>query len=277
MAMYKPEFVLALGDNFYKDGVEDVDSKRFRDTFDDVYTGSSLQVPWYLIAGNHDHKGSVESQIAYTNQSTRWTFPDYWYSFTKQFSTPSGDKVSVQFVMIDTVLLSGSLNDDDDDGPNSDIDMEIASAQWDWIHSTLKSSVADWVFVAGHYPVWSVGNHGPTADLVHELDPLMRQYNVSAYFCGHEHNVEFLRGSIDYIVTGAGHGVEYSMKHKSALPSSVNLRFFYPFDDNFGESDGMFTYMTVLDGYRMNTTYIDADGDIVAQYTTLNKRLKTKK
>lgn len=38
-------FVLAVGDNFYDDGVKSVTDHRFQDTFEKVYTAKSLQVP----------------------------------------------------------------------------------------------------------------------------------------------------------------------------------------------------------------------------------------
>lgn len=45
--------VLALGDNFYFDGIStDAASHRFEDTWNSVYPHPSLQVPWYLIGGN---------------------------------------------------------------------------------------------------------------------------------------------------------------------------------------------------------------------------------
>ena len=76
------EFVLALGDNFYFSGVENADSKRFEETFQKVYTGESLMTPWYVIAGNHDHKGNVSAQIEYTgleaNTNNRWQFPSLY-------------------------------------------------------------------------------------------------------------------------------------------------------------------------------------------------------
>ncbi len=47
------KFVVALGDNFYHEGVTDENSDRFDKTWDSLYTPASLQTPWYVIAGNH--------------------------------------------------------------------------------------------------------------------------------------------------------------------------------------------------------------------------------
>ena len=44
-----------------------------------------------------------------------------------------------------------------------------ADEQWDWIESTLEKSTAEFVIVAGHYPVYSICSHGPTSELVDEL------------------------------------------------------------------------------------------------------------
>lgn len=47
------EFVLAVGDNYYHQGVTDENDSRFESTFESVYTGANLQKNWYAIAGNH--------------------------------------------------------------------------------------------------------------------------------------------------------------------------------------------------------------------------------
>ena len=75
-------------------------------------------------------------------------------------------------------------------GPES---IKDADAQWDWLESTLRSSTAHYLIVGGHYPVWSIAEHGPTKCLVDRLRPLWQRYHVTAYINGHDHNLQVNR------------------------------------------------------------------------------------
>ena len=138
-----------LGDNFYNDGVTSEYDKRFEETFENVFTASSLQnIPFYMIAGNHDHHQNVTGEIMYSNHSKRWTYPDYWYNVI--FSVPSDPSITLELVMIDTVTLSGMSNGYDycqevgiskedcsihPKGPENPL---RAQSQWQWINATMK-------------------------------------------------------------------------------------------------------------------------------------------
>ena len=75
------KYTLALGDNFYFNGVKDVNDPRFDETFEKVFTAKSLTNAnhFRLLAGNHDHYGNVSAEIAYSAKSPRWHFPSLYY------------------------------------------------------------------------------------------------------------------------------------------------------------------------------------------------------
>ncbi|XP_072032237.1 tartrate-resistant acid phosphatase type 5-like isoform X2 [Amphiura filiformis] len=229
-------FVMALGDNFYENGVTDVNDKRFQDTYENVFKAKSLQIPWNVLAGNHDHYGNVTAQIAYTQKSKRWNFPSLYY--TQKYTIP-GSNASVALVMIDTVTLCGNTHDNvlisiPPQGPENP---KHAEDQWAWIEKQLQDTIKDeYVIVAGHFPVWSIAEHGPTKCLVDRLKPLLEKYNVNAYFCGHDHNLQHLRepgSSVEYFVIGAAHIVENSTEHKKSVPKN-SLQFYYAEESKLG-------------------------------------------
>lgn len=230
-------FALALGDNFYTHGIKNEFDSRFEHTFENVFTHEALQGEDFfrVLVGNHDHYGNVTGQVMYSNHSKRWRMDDLYYTFTEPVVLPNGSAGSLQLVMIDTVTLAGfghfiaadgemkSLHGNDLPGPKS---QKEADDQMEWIESTLKESTADYLIVAGHYPVYSICEHGPTSTLVDNLKPLLEQYGVHAYMNGHDHCQEYIdenRG-VQYHTIGSAHSNDPSTAHKDAIPEG-SLKF----------------------------------------------------
>jgi len=230
--------VWGLGDNFYQSGIPtNAHDPRFQETFEDVFTAESLlNIPFYFVAGNHDWEGNVSAEIAYSKYSNRWKYPDYFYN--EMWTIKGSDNVdrTLELVMIDTVMLSGTTQDVEYceiyDIPASDCvllpkgpaSIDDAMTQWKWIDQTLRTSKSDFLIVAGHYPVWSIGEHGPTPELVAALRPLLIDYNVTLYLDGHDHSMQYLQENdypnLGYVVTGAAHICDNSTAHINDVPKN---------------------------------------------------------
>lgn len=92
--------------------------------------------------------------------------------------------------MLDTIKLCGNSNDFSDEKPRGPLSALGANRQLTWLEERLARSEADFLLVAGHYPVWSVSRHGPTACLLQRLRPLLIKHKATAYLCGHDHNLQ---------------------------------------------------------------------------------------
>lgn len=181
-------FALLLGDNFYFDGVESVQSPRWLDTFEWIYDGPCLQgLPFYAVLGNHDYKGNVQAQIHYGVQrlgSGRWRMPYRYYR--KGFGHAAG-RTLLELVVLDT-----------NRGPAQQLDRLLSQVPRD--HTW-------WRIVAGHHAIRSKDTrYGDNADYVASLLPLLREHRVDVYLAGHSHNLQLLApaGEPTYIVSGAG-------------------------------------------------------------------------
>ncbi|CAJ0592706.1 unnamed protein product [Cylicocyclus nassatus] len=263
--------VINAGDNMYFTGVDNEYSFRFRRTFEEIYDDMALNVTWFTIAGNHDHFGNISAQIAYTNHSQKWYFPSLYYNMSYKLGN-----TTVDVLMIDTIQLCGNtanvknariwdiLRQHPPLGPEN---KTLADQQWAWIDRTMQASTADYLFVVGHYPIYSVSSHGPTKCLVDNLNPLLKEYHASAYFSGHDHNLQHFTSKsntgqdIHYVVSGAGSRSDYSDSHRNKNYGAA-FRYRYPssrFISNpfsqLGFSDGGFVYMSLTKAYA-NLTFI---------------------
>eukprot|EP00630_Chrysocystis_fragilis_P006134 CAMPEP_0197388672 /NCGR_PEP_ID=MMETSP1165-20131217/1203_1 /TAXON_ID=284809 /ORGANISM="Chrysocystis fragilis, Strain CCMP3189" /LENGTH=338 /DNA_ID=CAMNT_0042914023 /DNA_START=17 /DNA_END=1033 /DNA_ORIENTATION=+ len=274
------QFVLAIGDNMYDTGVSSVDDPQFASKFEETFTASSLQVPWYVVGGNHDYYGSISAQVEYTNKSDRWTFPELYY--TKYLEDSDA---SLTIVAIDTWRLNGGdtyvaydprtnrgvirdparLERDLAEGTvtrgtfesitrNFAKDAEIPATvadqeQLDQIEAWLRDANSTWTVVVGHFPVYSatLDEHGDTPALVQSLAPLLAQYGVDVYFSGHDHVLQHIsKDGVAYLGSGAG------AREHSGMNAS--------YDGLVAYADGKFGFMThELDATSLKTTFVVND------------------
>ena len=96
--------------------------------------------------------------------------------------------------------------------------------EWDWVRQEITNSNASYLFVAGHYPIYSCAEHGPTWSLVEELKPMMIQSKAQLYINGHDHTMEYImeddNPNLGYVVSGAGKSCTNSTHHADRLPDN---------------------------------------------------------
>lgn len=193
------KFIIALGDNFYENGVEDLNDKHWKKSFENVYTDKSLQIPWYLVLGNHDYRGNVQAQIDYSKQSNRWIMPARYYVNEVKIN----DSTDVLFVYTDTnpFLESYRKSSKYKNVLEGETEMQLK-----WLDSVLTNSKAKWKIVSGHHPLYSYGDHGNTVELIEKFEPLFEKHNVNLYLSGHDHDMQhiYTGKKTNYFVSGAG-------------------------------------------------------------------------
>lgn len=195
MALYASinpiEGVLYLGDNFYESGVEDVDDPQFQTHFEDMYDAELLNIPFYVILGNHDYLGNIRAQVNYSQKSSRWVMPAFYYTFAfpLDLNAQSADN-SVQIFALNTTPIVKSQDEGD---------------QLAWLEEQLSLSNARWKIVMGHHPAYSNGDHGGNNAIRRMLVPLFTNYGVDFYVSGHDHDLQILQeDGFHQLVSGAG-------------------------------------------------------------------------
>eukprot|EP00605_Chrysophyceae_sp_TOSAG23-4_P000961 GSChrysophyteH1.ASY1.ANO1.1061.1 assembled CDS len=102
-----------------------------------------------------------------------------------------------------------------------------AMEQWNWLEAKMKGSQADYLLVAGHFPVYSVCNHGNTDTLIQHLKPLLEQYDAH-YLSGHDHCMVHLQEEgkkVNYVLSGMGDTCCYKANKKDGVPEG-SLKWF---------------------------------------------------
>ena len=198
-AAHKSSFVITCGDNYHGSGISSADSPRWKAEYEEVYSNPSLMIPWYPALGNHDNRGKVDAEIAYSKISSRWKLPARYYTHTE---TIDGMNEAL-FVHLDTSPFVAAYHKK---GSSYHVEGQDPKAQLRWLESALAASRARWKIVVGHHPVYAAApGHGDTKELIADVLPVLQKHGVQIYFCGHDHVLQHLvDGGVNFFVCGGG-------------------------------------------------------------------------
>jgi tartrate-resistant acid phosphatase type 5 len=226
------DFALVLGDDFYPHGLSGVDDPLFEKAFASVYAPRSFAFPFYAVAGNHDHDGSVAALLSLGKRDARWRMPATSYAFA------AGTKGEAVFVALDTTAFEGR-----DAAPGAAIAARARA-------TLAASAAARWHVVFGHHPLRSSGMHDATSELARRLAPVAASDEVDLYLAGHEHFLEMLlpKDAPPMVTSGGGSGWDDPAMITHVRPESA-----------FRLTGGGFAIVELSSG-KGRVTFYDADG-----------------
>lgn len=187
------DFTISVGDNFYPNGVQSVSDHQWVSSFESIYKNISLHHNWYVALGNHDYRGNIQAQIDYSKISRRWQMPEKYYS--KTFELKNGEKVLMLFMDTNPYIESYYKPESD---MYENIVAQDTAAQTLWLKNNLKNNDPSikWKIVVGHHPLYSGGKRKTSSDTVAfaaQFADIFDQYQVDAYLCGHEHDLQIIK------------------------------------------------------------------------------------
>ncbi|MDT0690315.1 metallophosphoesterase [Salegentibacter sp. F188] len=195
----KPDFIISTGDNFYPDGIASVKDPFIISSFEDIYYGSNLFCPWYLVLGNHGYLGNVEAQIDYTKISQRWNMPNHYYLVDKEV-----DDFKTRLIFLDTNPLQQSYYEEE---KYRKIKEQDTLQQKRWLLNALETSEAKWNIVVGHHPMYSAGKDQEETSLQNLLESTSKDSKVDIVFSGHQHVIAHQKSdesTIQQFISGSG-------------------------------------------------------------------------
>jgi hypothetical protein len=174
-----PELLLHAGDVIYPSGERENYPSGLFQPFSRVID----HVPFFPTVGNHDletEKGAAWNEMFVTPANNPQRNPRY-YSF---------DWGDVHFTAIDVASAPHAPG----------------SLLWSWAAEDLRATRAAWKVVYLHYPPWSCGLNGSSADVQRTLVPLFEATAVDVVIGGHDHSYQRFhrRAGILYLVSAGG-------------------------------------------------------------------------
>jgi tartrate-resistant acid phosphatase type 5 len=201
----RPDALLMLGDNFYGEMPDGMNSGRWIRQFEQMYPSSFFPGPAYAVLGNHDYEtfrgNKVEAELAYTKQSSRWTMPGHWYSV----KLPKENPLLTLICLDSNFPRSKGL----DLWPWSFVlTRQQHDEQQRWLEAELeKPRSTPFLALAAHHPLYSNGEHRDNPTLIAQWDSLLRRHKVDLYLSGHDHDLqhlEFKGHPTSFVISGGG-------------------------------------------------------------------------
>ena len=192
-------FIISTGDNFYEKGVNSTSDIQWTASFENIYTKPGTHIPWYPVLGNHDYQSNPQAQVDYSLGSDRWKMPSRYHSFQKNIN----DTSTALFVFTDTSPFVGEYQGKQ----MADLQQQDTAAQLNWMKNLLQASKDEWKIVIGHHPVYSVGRHGNTHEMIVRFEPVFSSTGTDFYLAGHDHSLQHIyhpSHSTRYLVSGSG-------------------------------------------------------------------------
>ena len=186
---YPLDGIIHTGDIFYPNGLANAQDDTAYSKFNSIYQPLALtSIPWFFVAGNHDHDGSIDALIAFTTASESLYFPNKYYVKNLSKATLNW---KMNLLATDTTPFTLGL---------------LQAKQLAWLQNQLASLEQQRNLVIGHHPIFSNGAHGDTEELKANFYQLLKHYRVPLYLSGHDHNLQLLPGSdlSHFLVSGAG-------------------------------------------------------------------------
>lgn len=196
---FHAQFIITTGDNFYPAGVSSTSDTHWQLSFENIYNKEGHQVPWYPVLGNHDYQQNPNAEIQYSTKNDRWKMPARYYTVRKDINLLA----AALFVFTDTSPFVKAYYG----AAMSDLPKQDTAAQLRWLQEILSTSNDSWKLVFGHHPVYSVGRHAYTPELIERFKPVLNQTRTDFYIAGHDHSLQYItwpKDSVHYLVSGGG-------------------------------------------------------------------------
>jgi len=239
------KFIVSAGDQHHFHGVQSILDPLWTTNFEIIYTHPALlEIPWYAIAGNHEYRGNVDAFMNYGQRSSRWKMPARYYTFEEK--TKNG--ASLRVIMLDTSPMIEKYRNPGSEAASQDWKQQIA-----WLDAVLKNNRSDWTVVIGHHPIYANTSKLPEEleNMQQRLNPVLLNYPVDFYICGHIHNFQHITKtgcSIDYVVNTSASSSRSVYSTNGLLFSLNNSGFIHccmtkkALRLNFMDSDGSIVY-----------------------------------